>query len=368
MGDSARLARERALDGIVAERADIDGGDMLGRVLALPEQCARASEMSGNVRVTLSPLRRVGLRHVVVVGMGGSAIGGDVVRAAVIDRCPVPVSVHRGFGLPTYVDASSVVIASSYSGNTVETLDASVAAAAKGAAVVAITSGGELAVRARARGWPLLLLPQRLPPRSAIGYSVVFVARVLEAIGLVPFVAEEWEEAVAMMQEMRSELGPNVPVRDNAAKRLAARLHGKLPVVYGVGPLGEVIAYRWKCQLNENAHTLAWSNVLPELNHNELVGWEQPAAIVRGAKIVMLRDYAETPGLHEHVDAMLHTLRSRRVGMTEVWSRGRGVWARLWSLLYFGDVVSVYSALLNGVDPTPVSAITDLKARLAGSD
>ncbi|MBO8142289.1 MAG: bifunctional phosphoglucose/phosphomannose isomerase [Firmicutes bacterium] len=342
-------------------RAARDPRGMLRRVVDLPEQLQEAAAIGAAVQPKLPQE----IKHVLILGMGGSAIGGDLVKALVEAECRVPIAVSREYDVPAFVGPHTLVIASSYSGNTEETLSACRAAAERGAAVAAVTTGGVLAEWASAKGWPLVRLPQGLAPRAALGYSFVPLLKILEAAGIVSPKDGQLQEAVGVLKAMRDELGPDAPVQSNAAKQLAARLFGKLPLVYGTGGWRSAAAYRWKCQINENAKAPAWCNTFPELNHNETVGWEVPQAVTGLVELVVLRDRADSPRINRRIEVTVDIMRPAIAGVTEVWSRGESELARLLSLTYFGDFTSVYLALLNGVDPTPVRVIDRLKAELA---
>jgi len=338
-----------------------DPGGMLQSVWDLPEQIDQACDLLEHPRLQpgLQP------RHIVVLGMGGSAIGGELVKALVEAECPVPMTVNREYEVPAYVGPETLVVASSYSGNTEETLSACRAAAERGAKVVAMTTGGVLAEWATRHGWPLVRMPAGLQPRAALGYSFVPLLLLLERMGLVAPKVAAVQEAARVLRAMRDELGPEVPSAANPAKQLAARLYGKLPLIYGTGGWRAVVAYRWKGQINENAKAPAWWNTFPELNHNETVGWEAAPDVTRLVELIVLRDRADSPRVNRRIQVTVDIMRPVVSGVTEVSSRGESETARLFSLLYMGDFTSVYLAILNGVDPTPVRVIDRLKAELA---
>src|SRR5690606_3265482 len=187
----------------------------------------------------------------------------------------------------------------------------------------------------------------------------------LQQLGLVAPKGDDIRETVAVLRALRSELGPDVPSASNPAKQLALRLHGKLPLIYGTGGWRAVVAYRWKCQINENAKAPAWHNTFPELNHNETVGWEVPAAVTRLVELVVLRDRGDSPRINRRVQVTVDIMGPAIAGVTQVASRGESELARLFSLLYMGDFTSVYLALRNEVEPTPVRVIDRLKRELA---
>lgn len=343
---------------VLAER---DPAGMLERVLELPEQVQRAMELEEAPRLDTA----FRPQHIVVLGMGGSAIGGELVRALVEAECRVPMLVNREYELPAFVGPETLVVASSYSGNTEETLHACRVALERGAKIVAMTTGGVLAEWSERHGWPIIRIPAGLQPRAAIGYSFVPLLRLLERLGVVAGKTGELEETVRVLRGMREELRPEVPSAANPAKQLAARLYGKLPLIYGTGGWRAVVAYRWKGQINENAKAPAWWNTFPELNHNETVGWEAAPDVTRLVELIVLRDRADSPRVNRRIQVTVDIMRPVVSGVTEVSSRGESETARLFSLLYMGDFTSVYLAILNGVDPTPVRVIDRLKAELA---
>ncbi|MDI3279972.1 MAG: bifunctional phosphoglucose/phosphomannose isomerase [Bacillota bacterium] len=303
---------------------------------------------------------------VVVAGMGGSAIGGDLVRGLVAPKLTIPFYINREYELPAWVDRRVLVIASSYSGNTAETLAAYREAKRRGARVVAISTGGELELLAQEAGDPWIKIPGGISPRAAVGFSLVPILLVLERLGLVAPRREELKEAQQVLLALREEVGAEAPLEQNPAKQLALSLHGRLPVVYGGEGWRAVVAYRWKTQLNENAKHLAYWHALPELNHNETVGWEFPPDLARQVHLVFLRDRLDSEPIRRRFEVTAEIAGPRVHGITEVWSRGESDLARLFALLYFGDWTSYHLAILNGVDPTPVRVIDYLKARLAG--
>lgn len=323
----------------------------------LPEQLIEAWGLA-----EAAPLPPGPIRQVAVLGMGGSAIGGDLLRALARDRLPVPVEVVRGYALPAWIGPEALVVAVSYSGDTEETLSAFEAALARGAAPLVLTGGGELGRRARGRGLPLIELPAGFPPRAALAYLFLPLLRVLERVGLALLEPGELAEAAELLGALGDELGPGRPEAENPAKALARWLHDRLPVVYGTDGLSGPCAYRWKTQLEENAKVLAVAGVLPELGHNELTGWAGDPLAGRCAAL-FLRDAGDHPRVARRI-ALTRAIVDRAAESREVWSRGRGRLARLLSLVATGDWVSLYLAALRGVDPWPVETIEALKRQL----
>ena len=303
---------------------------------------------------------------VVVCGMGGSAIGADLLRACLPDL-PVPYEVVRDYDLPAWAGPSTLVVACSCSGNTEETLSCLRAAFDRGSRVVCIASGGAVAAVALEHGLQLVTVPACQSPRAAIGSLTMALAAVLSANGLVAGFAAEVDEAAALLRAMVTELDPAVPAAANVAKTLAASLHGRLTVVYGAG-LTAPAARRWKGQINDNAKALAFFADLPELNHNEIMGWtSQPELSAQTAAVLLVDPDADERLLHR-IEFTADYLRGHLATVEVVTAGGESRLARLATTLCLGDWVSYYLALLYAVDPTPVNAIEQFKARLAAAD
>jgi glucose/mannose-6-phosphate isomerase len=330
------------------------------RVLAeFPEQCRRARALVSDPPVSL-PRPRV----VVMAGMGGSAAGADLLASCAAPTLDVPVLVHRGYGLPAAASRDALVIASSYSGDTAEVVSAVETALARQVPVVAITSGGAVGALAARRRLPCVALPAGLMPRMALGYLVFPALSALAACGVVVATASEIDEALAAVTAQAADLGPASRAEKNEAKRLALAIGRQLPAIYG-GPLTGAVAYRWKTDLEENAKQLAVAGAVPEMNHNEIEVWQGPAA--RELHAVLLREDAEPREIVDRFTLVRELLGPAAGGVSEAWARGHGRLARLLSLIYLGQWVSYYAAMLREVDPWPVPVLTEVKRRLSGS-
>jgi glucose/mannose-6-phosphate isomerase len=295
--------------------------------------------------------------------MGGSAAGGDLLAACASDRLDVPLIVHRGYGVPAAAGHESLVVACSYSGDTAEVLSAVDAAAARGAAIVAVTAGGALAARAQAAGWPLVRLPGGLMPRMALGYLFLPCLEVLRGAGLELASAAEVAEALTVVEALGRELEPERATAGNEAKRLALAIHGRLPAIYG-GPTTGAAAYRWKTDIEENAKTFALAGALPEMNHNEIEAWHGPDA--QRMQMVLLRDADEPPEIARRFTLLRDIAGPAAGGISEIPARGAGRVARLLSLVCLGQWTSYYLAILRGVDPWEVPRLDELKRRMRG--
>jgi glucose/mannose-6-phosphate isomerase len=347
-----------------AELASIDISDMLGVLEGFPEQVSEAVSI-GRSEIALPSLSSP--RNVAVLGMGGSGISGDVVAALAAENgLRVPVTTVKGYRLSPFIDADSLVFAVSYSGNTEETLEALDAAMERRAAVVAVSSGGQLRALAHERGIPIFEIPGGMQPRASLGFLFVPIICALERLGMVKGLVEQISSAVAMLEHRRDEYGVAAPLEANPAKRLGKDLVGFMPVVYGTEGYLAVAASRWKAQFNEMAKVPSFHNQFPELNHNETVGWQNLEPVCRQSHIVVLAE----PGMHERVEKRiritLDLIRDFVGHTTRVCARGANATERLLDLIYFGDYASVYLALALDQDPTPVARIEDLKKQLAG--
>jgi glucose/mannose-6-phosphate isomerase len=342
-------------------RARLDHGGMGAAVRGLPDQCRTAWEEARHLEL---PAAYWEIDRIVVLGMGGSAIAGDIFRALLAQESAVPVLNHRHYDLPSCVDGRALLIASSFSGNTEETLSAFEQGLATAAKKLVITTGGRLLATARANGVPAFVFRFHGQPRSAAGHSLMPLLAIAETIGLMQGVARDVDEAIAAMESLRSRIGEEVPLADNAAKRLAARLAGRLPVIYGAEVLTEV-AHRWKTQLNESTKVWAFYEQLPEASHNAILAYRLPSEAARLVFVVYLRSPGPHPRVALHYQFSQRVLADAGVEYAEVRAEGRSALAQALTCLLFGDYVSYYLALLNGLDPTPTPAIDNLKAWLA---
>jgi glucose/mannose-6-phosphate isomerase len=290
--------------------------------------------------------------------------------------CPVPIVVNRNYSIPEFVNEDTLFIAASYSGNTEETLAAFKAAVEKRAKVMSISGGGELEASSCEAGVPHFSIPERgLQPRCAFGYLFVPMVIFLSSLGFIPDQSSDLDEAVELLSDAALKLRPSVPIRDNRAKQIAVALYDKLPVIYASQNHFDVVAMRWKGQFNENSKMMAFYNVIPEMNHNEIVGWGTPEDITRRCVVIILSDDAGREGeapaephfqkIRKRMDITRDLIALEGAQVIEVQSRGGSPLARSLYLIYIGDLTSYYLAILNGVDPTPVDRIGLLKFRLA---
>jgi glucose/mannose-6-phosphate isomerase len=298
----------------------------------------------------------------IVAGMGGSSVGGRLAAGVLGPRLRRPLALAMGYDIPAWIGSETLVLCSSYSGTTEETLATYDAAKEAGAPRVVATTGGELADRARADRVPVVPLPGGFQPRAAVGYSLVTALEAAALCGAAPSVRDDVEAAAALAAELAREWGPD-GADDSDAKRLARSLHGTFPVITGSG-LTASVAYRWKCQINENAEIPAFASKLPEHDHNEIVGW---AGAERRLSAVFLEDPQADERVARRVDATADIAAEGAAVVERVSARGETRLERLVSLVLLGDLVSLYMAVLRGVDPVSVAAIDRLKERLAAA-
>jgi len=338
----------------------LDPTGMHGWIRDFPDQIEDAVRIGTSAKFTLNVR---GIRNIVVTGLGGSAIGGDLLRSYASQELQIPLVVNRHYFLPEFVDKESLVVVSSYSGNTEETIAAHTDAVKRGARVLCITTNGETAKIARRHKHPVIEIKKGYQPRAALGYSFFPMLVAFTRLGLLKNKTKEINETVKLLRAKASVFSD--PSRaENAPLKLAQQLHGTLPIVYAPNDRLDSVAVRWRGQISENAKQLAYGNVLPEMNHNELVGWKQNPDLLKRMHVVFLQD----KGTHKRValrEGITKNIVSQYAGgVSDVWSEGTSPLARMFSLIYFGDWTSYYLALLNNEDPTPVKAIDYLKNEL----
>jgi len=343
--------------------ARIDREDMLGRVRDLPRQLAKARQAAAGLSLT-DRHRSVDLA--VVLGMGGSAIGADLVAAAAGERLRVPLIVQRDYHLPNGIGERTLVVAASHSGETIETVTAAAEARARGLPLVVIATGGALGRQAEAEGTPWLRYDEPGQPRAALGWSVGLLHELLGAAGLITD-PDPLGPVVAVLDELLERMGPGVETEANPAKQLAWSVFGRIPVIYGAGPMAPV-ARRWKTQFNENAKSWAAYEPMPEANHNAIEGSLNPRELADAPFVIEIRDPAEAPDIAARYRVVEELLGERATNRATVRAEGPSPLARVLSAVAWGDLVSAYLAILYQTDPTPVTLLAMLKERLARSD
>jgi glucose/mannose-6-phosphate isomerase len=339
-----------------------DVQQMLVHVAALPEQCRGAWAVTQDLDL---PAAYKSVDKVLVAGMGGSAIGADLAAAVVADHGAIPVLVYRDYDLPAWADRRTLVIASSYSGNTEETLSVFRAAHDRGCPLVALTTGGELADLADRYGAPHVSFDYPSMPRAALGYLFVSLLGILRALGAAQDIEVDLREALAVLAAQEPLLAPEAPRAQNRAKQLAEALLGRVPVVVAAEALAPV-ARRWKSQFNENSKGWAYFEILPEMNHNALSGIHYPATAVDHLSVLFLCQASLHPRNRLRLEATRKVFESRGAACHEVTISGQSKLAQILSAVHLGDYISCYLALLYGTDPTAIKDIHGLKWHMSG--
>ena len=344
---------------ILEQIRKIDKSDMLNLLTTFPEQFENAVEIGNSFKYQIDSTK---IKQIVFVGMGGSAIGGDLIISCLSNDLKIPAFVNRNYFLPTFVDNSTLIIVSSFSGNTEESLSCYEDARTRSAEILCITSGGELAQKAEKDGTPFISIPGGMQPRAALGYLSIPVLITLINSGFASQENVNFDETYELLKQKARLYAPQKT--ENQAITLAQKITKKIPIMYSTNNMLQIVANRWKCQISENAKTLAFFNVFPELNHNEIVGWEQLPDLLDNFQILYLCDKEDFSRNQSRMSITKDILKKVTNSVIELHTEGVSRLARLFSLIYLGDMVSFYLAILNNVDPTPIEKIQLLKDQL----
>ncbi len=351
-----------------ARHYGIDTERMLDKVLGLPGQMAEAWEMAGELASAMPS----GAKSLVICGMGGSAIGGQLLRDLTATGSDVSVHVERGYTLPAFAGRETPVVCVSYSGNTEEVLGCFRDGLERGAPMAVVSSGGQLSGEAAKAGVPALRVPGGMPPRAARGYLFAPLLRLAAHWGFFPIDDERFAAVLRKTRKLLDKCSLDADLAGNTPMQLAKRLYGKIPLVYSGNGLLAGAAYRWKCQFNENSKSMAFTHTFPELGHNEIMGWDGPEKILQEIFLVMLTDIDDHPRVKKRMDVtygMLEPLAAGAIKLNSVGGPGPdGRLARLLSIVALGDLTSVYLAVESGKDPTPIDKIEEIKTLLRSED
>jgi glucose/mannose-6-phosphate isomerase len=337
----------------------MDRGNMLSFCVEAPMHYKEVASIAEKIKADYQKPKEI-----IIAGMGGSAIGGELLKDWTRDKLEIPIEICREYSLPAYAGEKTLTFIVSYSGETEETLSCFLEAVKRKCMVLCITSGRSLLENAEKLQVPALRVPEGIPPRAALPYLFIPMLIFLEKLGLVSNVKGEISETIAVLKQICRENAPEKPLNRNFSKMLAAKISGTVPVVYGFG-FYRSVAQRFKQQFNENSKTPAFWNTFPELNHNEIVGWEKAEENAKCFSVIIIRDKNEPEEVKHRIEATKELLNNKVAGNYEVWSRGTGKLAKMLSTTLIGDFTSVYLALLRGVDPTPVETISLLKKKMA---
>lgn len=339
----------------------LDSRDMLGKLIDFPSQLRAALFISDNVKVPEKYKRKYS--SIVFLGLGGSSIGADLIRTYLVDECPIPIHIVRDYHIPEFVNKDTLVFAVSYSGNTEETLSMVKNAVKKKAKIIAVTSGGTLSHLSKNNKLLTIVIPDGMPPRCALGYTLVPPLMVLGKLGIIKNKRKDIVEAIDVLSDA-VETDFSCTSGKSKALSLASRLYGKVPVIHAGPKHTDVIALRWRGQINENAKTYASSNIYPELNHNEIVGWYNPYSMLKKFIIVALKDKDDYSKITKRIDVTNGIFKKAGFQIVEVESKGKKLFSRMMYLVLLGDFVSFYLAIMTKIDPTPIGRISYLKKKL----
>jgi len=325
--------------------------DVLDR---FPEQCRDALSIGKGFHLDLPE----GIDQVIVCGMGGSAMAGEIARRF----AAVPVFINRNYTLPPFIDADTLLVAVSYSGNTAETLSGLEQGISAGLPILTVSSGGKLREIAQKEGIPFLQIPSGYQPRAATGYLALPLLTVLESAGLLSAKIDQ-DELLDALAKVQARCTAAVPTQENPAKRLAQRVYRAIPGIYGTAGNTDLVAMRWKTQINENAKQPAFHNVIPELNHNEILAFVDEG-LRKGLHCIFLENDYDHPENRKRMEIMRGLLTERAVPNEIIEAEGKSELSQVIAQIYFGDYVSYYLAIMNGTDPTPVELIESFKKKL----
>ena len=337
----------------------LDQSDMKGAITGFPDQIKQSFSIMNN----WAPQNEYNdIQTILVLGMGGSAIGGDVARVISQNSCSVPIIVNRSYNIPEWVNSQTLILASSYSGGTEETLSAFIQCRERNCPVIVLSTGGKITEYADENGLDRVTLPTGLQPRAALGFSFTLIFLLLNRLKFVP------DEDITLVKdaiEPLEMLSLKLNCSDNSAVTIAEKIHTTCPIIYGSEDLTWVAALRFRGQLAENAKMLSFHHHFPEQNHNEIEGWTVNEDIMRRLTIIWFRDLDDHPGTQARMDISSSLLESVPGCQLTISQSGAHRTERLLKLIHFTDWISYYAALLNNIDPTPVNRIQELKARIA---
>lgn len=344
----------------VEKMKHIDRHDMLSIVYHLPDHIEETKDIVGDANIP--KIFRVD--NILICGMGGSAISGDILKIYLRRKLSIPIGVNRSYNLPKWVNKYTLVFSQSYSGDTEETLLAFKQAYEKHCQIISISSGGRLEEYCRNRDIPHIKIPSSYPPRATIGYLLFSMLFALKKIGIFQHNVEV-DETISLLREVREEFNENIDIEENIAKQLAMKIHGSIPQIYSLD-IYEPIAKRWMNQFAENSKLISRYNVLPEATHNDIVAWSFDEKNSKNFSCIFLRDsIEENNSMRLRIDFMKKILSPMVSSIEDIQPRGKKFLAKMMYLLYLGDYVSCYLAFLRNVDPTPIDAITELKEILS---
>jgi len=355
---------------IPEELEKIDKSNMLNLCVKTPEYCQDAIQRAKKIKIPneVKVSKKITIKYkkpqnIIITGMGGSAIGGEILQDWLQDKLPIPIQICRNYTLPAYANRNTLVFAISYSGETEETLSAFIDAIRRKCMTITISSGGHLLAFSKKLQIPHVTIPKGLPPRAAIPYVFFPLPIVIGKIHILPNVEKDIKETIWVLKEVGRENSPQILTKTNLSKRLALQLKETIPAIYGFGQF-RAVAHRMKTQFNENSKLLSVYDVFPELNHNEAVGWEVSEDLAKKFSVILIRDHNEPPEIKHRIEMTKMLALHKAQKVLEIYARGKGRLAKMFSVLLVGDLVSVFLAILQGVDPAPVKTIDLIKREM----
>ena len=339
-----------------------DNSNMFGVLSDFSRQIQEARDIGSKIEIKEDYSH---LKNIIICGMGGSAIGGDLLRSLVQFEMKIPVYVNRNYRLPSFADKETLIIASSYSGNTEETLSAYREAVEKGCCISCISSGGKLSLLAENEKKLLITVPKGYQPRCAIAYSFFPLLILFTKMELIANKADEIESVISRIKMRSAKF--SYPGTNNDAYNTALHVQGKIPVIYSSTDLLDIANLRMRGQINENAKSLAYGNLLPEMNHNEIVGWQNNESLLKRLIVISLSDKDDLPEIKKRREITMELLKPLAGMIVEIEGEGNSPMERIFDIIHLGDWMSFYLALLYKTDPTPVEKINYLKSKLTES-
>ena len=343
-------------------KLEYDKSDMYGVISNMPDQIREAVKLAQNFPLNID-IEFVS--SILFAGMGGSAIGGDLVRSILEDECKLPISVVRNYKLPMWAGESTLLLVSSYSGNTEESLSAYKDAIKKGCKIICVTTGGKLLELANNDEVPVLIIPAGLPPRSAIAYSSIPWLQIFASLGIIKNRSNDIESMALELETVIKEYGNYDLEQDNLPLSVAKKAVGKIPVIYVSTGSFSVIGKRWANQIQENAKMLAYTNELPEMNHNEIMGWHLTGLSKESVLPIFINSNSYHPRVNLRFDITSKLVENKCGEVVRINPPGDKLIVQLFSLIVMGDFISYYLSLLNNINPEPVDIINEIKEQLA---
>ncbi len=344
------------------QMSEIDKSNMLGIIERFPEQIKNSYDVE-NSPILGSYLK---IDNIIISGMGASSITGDIVQSLFIDRVDIPIFVNRQYYLPKWANKNTLLISQSYSGNTEETLNAFKNGYQKRCKIIGISSGGKLQELCEKSEIPFIKIPSGFPPRTATGFMLFSSIFAIKKIGILKKdIDSDIEETISVINDLKNHIKKEIPENQNISKQLAKKIFNTIPQIYGF-EFYTPIAKRWCTQFNENSKIICRYDEVPECNHNDIVGWSMNPEVSKKFTCILFRDSDnESIYISKRLNFMKKLFEEISGNVIEIQVKGKKRLAKMIYAMYLGDFTSCYLAVLRGIDPTPVDAITELKSELA---